>query len=337
MNTKQNFRIITLMGILTLFAEPSKAVTIYNNNISALNINALSDTFMSYTNYGSSMSEMFENPIIYGTMRRIDEYGDDGSTLDTLKGSKDSNDLFIHDIWGNANHVNTNMHYGKNISKHARFNLATIGANTKNIALRHGVISFGAFAAYINTKVSDAKSNGDVVGIFSHYKYRNFGARTLTNIGSLNNTDSGVKYNNSWANVATDIYANLKLDDTLYVKPFAYIGYTWVSSDDVCVDGNHVTSNDYNFFNVAPGLSFIKEIVPNWYGAISGKYVAHFGGKNNIHVNGANVDGLDLDSYTDIGTDIEYKFKQFIFTGKVHALIGDIDGWDTNLNIKYVF
>ena len=313
----------------------ANAVSIYDNNMSVININMLTDTFMSYTNHGENLFDYFHEFATYGTMHRIDEYGDDGSTLKNR--DTKSNDLFIKDVWLNANHINGNMHYDKNISKHARLNLATVGATTKSMELKYGHISVGGFASYINTKIADAKSNGDVIGIFTDYKYRNFGAKILTDIGSLNNTAKNVDFNNSWVNVANETYAKFKIDKTLYVKTSLYLGYTWISSDDLNINGDFVSSSDYNFFNVAPSAQFIKEILPGWYGAFSAKYVAHFGGKNNIHVNGVAQSGLKTDNYTDMGIDIEHNFKRFVFGGNIHKQIGGFDGWSTNLNVKYMF
>ena len=336
MNTKPSICFIALAGILSLVTESASAITVYDNNISALNINALTDVFMSYVNYGDNMFNLFEEPVVYGKMRRVDEYGDDGSTLPSVYSSNPISSA-LDNVWINANHFNANMHYGKKISEHARFNLITAGLTTKNMELKHGAISFGGFVSYINSKLPEIKSNGYTVGLFSHYKYNVFGVRALLDLGSLDNKDSGIKYDNSWFNIATDVYANLKLDETFYVKPSVYLGYALVLSDTIYVNGNKVTSSDYNFFNIAPGISFIKEIAPNWYGALSGKYITHFGGKNDINVNGVSQEELYLDDHTDIGIDIEYKFRQFVFGGKVHALVGDIDGWNSNLNIKYVF
>lgn len=327
---------IVLVNILILFTNSAKAITIYDNNISALNINALSDVFMSYVNYGDNMFDLFEKPIVYGTMRRVDEYGDDGSTLSSSTSSR-ATDSFINNIWFNANHFNAEMHYGKNISEHSRLNLATVGATTKNIELNRGNISFGGFASYINTKISDTKSNGYSIGAFSNYKYNIFGAKALLDTGALNNRISGFKHDNSWFNIATSVYTDLKLDDTFYFEPSLYVGYMLVWSDELRVNSNKVTSRNYNFFNITPELKFIKKISDNWFGALSGKYVAHFGGKNDIRVNGIRQSGLYLDDHSDIGIDVEYRLNNFIFGGKIHAMLGGIDGWNSNLNIKYMF
>ncbi len=334
---KQNFNLFALTGALLLATNSASAVSVYDNNITALNINMLTDTFMSYTNYGEKMSDLFKHQVVYGSMDRLDEYGDDGSTIERSFNSAKHDNYIFDNVWGNANHINADMHYGDGVARHARFNLATVGATTRAIDLKYGNLSFGGFAAYINSKIPDMRSNGDVVGIFTHYKYKNFGATTLTNVGSLNNNASGTDYNNSWVNLATDASAIFKIDDTFFVKPAVYVAYTFVSSDDLYLNGNTISSKDYNFFNVAPGLAFIKEISPKWYGALSAKYIAHFGGKNDIEIGNDKIQGLYLDSHTDIGIDVEHNFKQFIFGARVHKQIGDMDGWSTNINVKYAF
>lgn len=333
---KNNLRIYFGFALL-LVANSAGAANIYDNNMSALNINTLTDTFMSYTSYGEKMSDIFTHPSMYGTMDRIDEYGDDGSTTKSASfNSKNTNPVFDN-VWANANHINGDLHYGRGVSNTAKFNLATLGATTRAVDLKYGNIAFGGFASFINEKYSNTNANGGGVGVFTKYKYRNLSATTLTDIGSINNNSHGDDYNNSWFNVATDAAATIKIDKTFFFKPTIYVAYTFVTSDDLYVDGNTVSSDDYNFFNVAPGLVFIKEIVPNWYGALSAKYIAHFGGENDIKIGNAKTDGLYLDNHSDIGIDVEHNFKKFIFGAKIHKQIGGVDSWSTNLNVKYEF
>ena len=327
-----------LSGALLLMANSANAATIYDNNISALNINMLTDVFMSYVNYGEKMSDLFAHHQMYGTMDRFDEYGDDGSTVKTFDfGIKKTNNFFINNVWGNANHVNADMHYGNNISQHGRFNLATVGANTRATELKYGNIAFGGFASYINTKMPDFHGNGDAVALFAKYRFRNLGARALANIGSLNNNAGNTQFNNSWFNFGANVDGTFKIDDTFFVRPGIYASYTFVSSSDLYLNGDKISSKDYNFFNIAPALSFIKQVAPNWSGALSAKYIAHFGGENDIKINDATTKGLYLDDYTDVGIDVECDYEQFTFGARVHKQIGDMDGWSTNLNIKYAF
>lgn len=320
--------------LLTL--APSHATSIYDNNISALNINMLTDVFMSYANHGDKMSDLFAKRDIYGTMDRFDEYGDDGSTI-SGKNVASSGKYLVNNVWFNANHINEHMHYGQDITQHGRFNLATVGATTQKITLKYGDISFGGFISYINTKMPDFHGGGTNIGLFSDYKYRRFGAKLLLNTGSLNNGAVNANFNNSWTNIATDINTVLKIDETFLFRPDVYIGYTYVSSDDLYVDGARVHSKDFNFFNIAPGAAFIKEISPNWYGRLSARYVAHFGGKNDINIDDTSIRGLYLDNHTDIGIDAEYNFQKFVFGANIHKQIGGLDGWSTNINVKYAF
>lgn len=334
---KQNLNLCILSGALLSVVGTASAAGIYDNNISAININMLTDTFMSYTDYGTNMSDLFVQRRLYGTMDRFDEYGDDGSTL-KIKDSKDStNRSLLKNIWINANHIDGDLHYGNSISERGRFNLATIGATSRASELKYGKISFGGFLSYINTKLPEYHGNGDAFGFFADYKYRKFNAKFLGTIGSLNNNANGVSFNNSWVGVATDFAGTFRIDDTLYIRPNIYGGYTFVASDDLYLNNKVVSSSDYHFFNVAPGVAFIKEISPNWYGKLSAKYIAHFGGKNDIDVAGTKTDGLKLDNHTDIGIDIEYNFRQFVFGANIHKQIGGVDGLSGNLNIKYIF
>ncbi len=333
---KSNYSLLVLTGALLFVANSAKAASIYDNNKSALNINMLTDVFMSYTGYGEKTSDLFAHPIMYGTMDRFDEYGDDGSTLTTFT-PKTKSDTFINNIWINANHVNENLHYNHLFSERGRFNLATVGATTRNFDLTKGNISFGGFISYINTKLDSTHANGDTVGLFSQYKYRNFGAKALLNTGSLNNSVDNTKFNNSWLNLGASAYTIIKLDDTFFVRPDVYLSYTFVTSSDLYVNNHAVHSGNYNFFNVAPSVSFIKEVSPDWYGSLSAKYVGHAGGRNAIDMDGVIIDGLYLNSHTDIGLDVEYDYEQFVFGAKLHKQIGGIDGWSTNLNAKYAF
>ena len=109
---------ISCIALLSALSS-ANAAGIYDNNIAALNINMLTDTFMSYTNYGAKMSDLFApHTIMYGTMDRLDEYGDDGSTIETYFSPNNTrhSDYFIDNVWVNANHINESMHYGNNIS-----------------------------------------------------------------------------------------------------------------------------------------------------------------------------------------------------------------------------
>ena len=93
---KSNSSLFILSGVaLLLMANSAHAASIYDNNISALNINMLTDVFMSYTNYGEKMSDLFTKHETYGTMTRLGEYGDDGSTIKTFDSTNSSDEYFF--------------------------------------------------------------------------------------------------------------------------------------------------------------------------------------------------------------------------------------------------
>ena len=326
------------LAIATLLSAPAFANTgVYDNSITVLNINMLSDTFVSYTHNSKTLSELFSGKRIYGTMRRVDEYGDDGSTLKTSCVNGKTSDMFIKNIWMDVKHINGRTNYNHDLSARSRFNIFTLGATTDTINLKYGNIYFGAFAGYINSDAAHINSYGDVGGIFAHYDFQNFGATIMTDIGSLNNNNGYTDFNNSWTNVAIDMDAKFNIDKTLLIRPGLSIAYSFVSSDDLYMNNNIVWSDNFNFWNIAPSLQFVKEIMPDWYMGLSAKYVAQFGGDNDVHIANVKRDGIDMDNYTDIGFDIEYNFKQFVFDGQLHKQMGGMEAWSGNINVKYMF
>ena len=335
MSIKKIYSIIPLMGLIV--AGAANGATIYDNSISALNVNMLSQNLMSYTHLGENMSDLFENKIVYGTMTRFDEYGDDGSTLRPKQITGQSDELLFKNVWANAQHINTHAHYAADVSQHPRFNLFTVGTQTRDIDLIYGNIYFGGFIGYITGDIAGADSNGNAMGLFAHYKYRDFDITALIDNGSINNDSNLNEFNNAWFNVGADVSWKFRIDDTLYFQPMVYAGYTWVSSDNLYLNGDNISSKNFMIFNVAPGARFVKNIIGDWYGALSAKYMATFNDDNDIYVNGVRNNGASLDDYTDIGLDIEYDYQKFVFTGAVHKQIGGFDGWIGNINIKYMF
>jgi len=326
------------LAIMALMSVPAFANTsIYANSAIASNINMLTDTFISYSHNGETLSELFATRKLYSTMRRVDEYGDDGSTLKTDVQDKYNSEMFIKNVWMDVKHINGRTNYDHHLSARSRFNIFTLGAATDTINLKYGDIYFGAFAGYINSDVADINSYGDVGGIFAHYGFQNFGATLITDIGSLNNNNGYTDFNNSWTNVAINMDAKFNIDKTLLVRPGLSIAYSFISSDDLYVNNSIVWSDDFNFWNIAPSLQFVKEIVPDWYMGLSAKYVAHFGGDNYIHVANIKRDGVDMHDYTDIGMNIEYNFNQFVFDGQIHKQMGGMEAWSGNINVKYIF
>lgn len=334
MHYKKIFSIFTALFVCN-FANAS---TIYDNGISALNINMLTQNLISYAHRGESMSQKFKAQKVYGTMTRFDEYGDDGSTLKISPKNTEKKDNLFSDIWADVTHINTRGHYNHtNISARSRFYLATVGADTRNINTKYGDIHFGGFISYINGDAPSIDTLGNSIGLFARYEYKDLDATLLINNGSINNDSNLNNFSNAWFNIAADASLKFKIDNTLYFQPQIYMGYNWVSSDNLYVNGDAVSSKNFTFFNIAPGARFVKNIIDNWYGALSVKYMTTFGDEQNIYINNARAAKIAIDNYTEIGMNIEYDYKQLVLGAGIAKQFGGFDGWIGNINAKYLF
>ena len=334
MSYKKIFSICTALFVCNF----ANAATIYDNGISALNINMLTQNLMQYAHRGESMSQNFRRKNIYGTMTRLDEYGDDGSTLKTSPINSSKNSTLFSDVWIDFTHINTRGHYNHaNISERDRFYLATIGGDIQNINTKYGDILFGGFINYITGDASSIDKNGNSLGLYARYEYSDFDATVLINNGSINNDSNIDDFTNAWFNVAVDASWKFHIDKTLYFQPQIYVGYNWVSSDSLYINSDTISSKNFAFFNIAPGAKFIKNIIDNWYGALSVKYMATFGDEKDIYVNDLNAAKIAIDNYTQIDMNIEYDYKQFVFGAGISKQFGGFDGWIGNINAKYLF
>ena len=335
---KNNYKILTLAGIILVSSgNQAFANGIYNNNISALNINMLTDTFMSYTNYGTKMYDLFNRSKFYGTMGRFDEYGDDGTTNTGGPQHKNS-DFAIDDVWVNANYINGNLHYKNQDTQRGRFNLASFGGTTADIDLLYGKMSFGGFATYLNNNAYKMKSVGNAVGIFAKYSYELTDMTLLIDSGTINNrAETSTDFHNMWVNTAAGLSTIFRIDNSFLVRPNAYFSYTFVSSDKFSVNNQEILSTNFNFMNIAPEIQFIKEITPFWYGMFSVKYIAHLNNHKDIRVADKTFDALKLNNHTDIGIDVEHKIDRFLLGIGAHKQMGGFDGWSGNINVKYAF
>mgnify|MGYP007022101616 CR=1 FL=1 len=306
MNYKKIFSICTLVCTCGI----AYATTVYDNGISVLNINMLTHNLMNYAHRGESMSQNFQAKNIYGTMTRFDEYGDDGSTLKIPpKNSTPSSNLFT-DVWGDFTHINTNGHYNHtDTSKHNRLYMTTIGGDTQKIKTDFGDVNFGVFVGSVFGDTSSIDALGNSVGLFARFERGDFDATLLLNNGSLNNDSGTNNFSNAWFNIATDAAMKFRIDETLFFQPQIYFGYNWISSDNLYINGDTVSSQNFNLFNIAPSARFVKNIIGGWYGALAVKYMATFGDNKDIYVNGLRAAKIAIDNYTEIGMNIEYDYE----------------------------
>lgn len=293
---------------------------------------------MDYAHRGESMSQNFQAKNIYGTMTRFDEYGDDGSTLKIPPKNSTKNDNLFADVWLDMMHINTKGHYRHtDTSKRNRLYMATVGGDTQKLKTEFGDVNFGFFVGSVFGDTSSIDALGNSVGLFARFEQGDFDATLLLNNGSLNNDSGTDNFSNDWFNVATDAAMKFKIDETLFFQPQIYFGYNWISSDNLYINSDTISSKNFNLFNIAPSARFVKNIIDNWYGALYVKYMATFGDNKDIYVNGARVAKIAIDDYTEIGMNVEYDYEQFVFGANVAKQIGGYDGWAGNINVKYLF
>lgn len=321
-----------------LLCNTANATAVFDNGISVLNINMLTHNLMSYAHYGENMSQDFKTRNVYGTMTRFDEYGDDGSTLKIPPKNSTKNDSLFADVWLDMMHINTKGHYNHtDTSKRNRLYMATVGGDTQKINTEYGDVNFGVFVGSVFGDTESIDALGNSVGVFAHFENQDFDAAFLLNNGSINNNSYVGNFSNAWFNIAMDASHKFRIDKTMYFQPQIYFGYNWISSDNLYINGDTVSTKNFNLFNIAPGARVVKNIIDNWYGALSVKYMATFGDKKDIYINGARAAKIAIDNYTEIGMNIEYDYEQFVFGAGASKQIGGYDGWAGNINVKYLF
>ncbi len=324
-----------IMGLCCI-ATNADAKSVYTNNVSAINLNMLTQQFMSYAHQGELISDIIlDKSKVYGTMTRLDEYGDDGRWP---HGRKDDFQLEKL-VWLDAKHLNTVADYSDNVSDHrTRLYTETIGINTNNIDINMGSVAFGAFLGAVTENSFGLTSNGFTFGVMSRYNYQNFGVTAMLNNGSVNKNNDDIMFNNAWFNAALDTSINLRVNDDLFIRPTLYAGYTYVSAEKMVFDTNKVPPKDFRFINLAPSIEVFGRLAQNLYATASAKYVQIYGDTDkNVYVNNTLVDQTSADNYVEFGIGLEYDYKSFVFTGNIQKQINGFDSWGGDLGVKYLF
>lgn len=325
---------IALAGLFGI-SGTAHATHLYTSNISAMNINMLSEQMMSYTHQGENISDFI--PVKYGIMTRLDEYGDNG--IRTEKTLLESNEPLEKNVWANLKHLNTDTQYNDDNSRHSRMYMAAVGFNTKDIELAHGGISFGTFLGHISENISSITPNGFSFGVFSRYKYNIFDITGLINNGSINKNSYQTELNQSWINAALDASMNIRLSDILLIKPRVYVGYTKVSTDkDLKIYNDTISAKDFEFVNFVPSAEIYTRLDKDFYASISAKYVSIDGNTDkNVYANSTFIGKTSPQNYAELGLNLEYDINPVILTGGIRKQFEGFDGWVGDISIKYTF
>jgi len=333
MNKNKVWLTCSAIAGLCLCAGGADAKSVYANSANAININMLTEQMMSYAHYGENISDFMGTK--YGTMTRVDEYGDDGKNTTVKENNKDD---FGKLFWGDVKYLNTGVDYSDNVSGRARIYMETVGVSSKSFDVTEGSISFGALLGNITNDTFGFTSNGFTFGVFSRYKYENMDVNAMVNNGSLSKTSDTSEFSDSWVNLAIDASLNIHVTDTLYIRPKVYYGYTKVSTESMRFNGNVVPSQGYEFVNFAPSLEIFTRLDKDLYMSLYGKYVNVGGDVNQaVYANGVLMDTLSAQKYYELGVKMEYNYKDYVFTGGINKQITGFDGLSIDLNAKYIF
>lgn len=326
-----------LLSALMLMPIGANAVSIYDNSIGATNINMLTVDLMKNAKHSDNLSLFLRGKNVYGNMTRIDEYGDDGSTIDRTQNYKYV-DVLAQDVWADVDYVNTRMNYKTGLSDRSRLMVASVGFDSIDFYLNNGSILFGAFWGYVGGRIANFNTDGQTVGLFTKYDYQNFSVAGMIDTGAIRNDLQIYDFNNAWLNVAVDANVKIRLNSTTYLEPTLYFGYTRVTTDDnVRINGDLVMTNNFNFWNIAPSIKFVTQMSDNWYGGAFFKYVNTSDGKNDIVFQNITYTGIDIDNYSMAGINAEYRYNKFVFESTITKQMGTHNGWGGNINAKYLF
>lgn len=337
-HTKLSLNGLMLVMLGLCFASNANAqITMYDNSITAFNINAFQDVMASYAMQGESLSDFFKVQKMYGQMGKIDQYGDDGTTTESTKYIK-HNDSIFKNIWTDFSTTGANLHFSGIGTKKSVMRLSSAGVNFKRFKINNGRLYLGVFGSYINADFVDKSSRGHTFEGFARYHEDLADFMIALNYGDLKTDLERKDMKNQWMHFYTNAAYRFYMDETFCIQTRLGLGYTNITSEDYYMNETDlVHGNNYNFINLTPEIRFIKEIVDDAYGVLYAKRFISFGGKNEITVNDTQYQSIDLDNYNEVGIDAEYHIRRFVLTGGIHKQIGYIDGWNGSFNFKYEF
>lgn len=330
---------LLLLTPFFIWSYNAQASEIYANNISAENINILTVEFMENAHHGDNILDSSKNSNIYGKMTRFDEYGDDGRTIKT-KHSQNYNDTLVKDIWIDEKYLNNKYKFNHHLSQRIQNNIVSVGFDSLDFNVIYGDISFGAYFSYINSDTKIFDNNGQSVGLFTKYKYKDFTVTGMINNGTTTNDFDNNKddFNNAWFNAAIDASLKLRFQSTLYLQPEIYFGYTYVKPDDkIHINEDYISAKNSRFWNIAPSVKIVSRITDNLSGALFFKYVDINSKNNDIVFQNIKYPTVNIDQYDEIGLSARYNYNKLMFDVVLKKTFGNIDGFGGNLNIKYLF
>ena len=290
---------------------------------------------------------------LYGEMKYYGEYGDDGSVL--VKTGRSGGDEgvvtetkshFVGNLAVGWQHFDDRVKFDHMDRIDSKYDLISMGLVGGRGQINGGVSEWGLFGGFINAN-EDADSmsmteNGGYIGLYNGYSIHGVGLSLAANGGILHNKNemSGGtdKFNNKWVGAALNITYNIAITDTFSIQPGMSGGYTWIKSANyTSVTGEKIENDNLKIFEMSYALRAIKHIGNNWYGILSGRYVANFANDTQINVNGAVLPELTLGNYWEYGAMIEKNIDRFNLGITINRRDGARAGWNGGILVKYIF
>lgn len=339
------------------------ANSISTNNIVAMQHSIILNAIQNFENPGSAYNNQQQStkyskvidPNLYGKMKMYGEYGDDGTVFAT-KGrnggdTKSSSSLTsLNNVWVSWQHFGDELRL-ENFNKiDSRYDLVMLGLSSDEINLLSGKNKWGVYTGYVGgtqgiiPDETDITENGAYIGLLNDYRAKEFRFVGSVNIGTLYNSaeinkDLTDDFSNMWIGAAFDTIYTITLDDTFFIQPNIYFGYTWIKSADYTSSvGTAIENTNVSVFEITPGLKFVKKITNEWTGFAQVRHTILISGGGDIYENGAFINDLPQGNFTEYGIGIEKRVNRFDISANINRRDGSVRyGWGGGINVKYIF
>ncbi len=281
----------------------------------------------------------------YGKPKIYGEYNDDGNA-----GRNGGDTAFsranLTNIWSNWNHYGDDVAFKGNDRMDTDYDIAMLGISGGATQWDGGESYWGIYAGFVGSDMSsdtmEIRGNGGYFGIYNGYNFGKLSLAAALSAGAIsNNVDIAMgddEFTNMWAGGAVVVKQNIILDDTFTLQPEIYTGYTWVKSANyISTSGAMIENQDFNVFEIAPGIRAIKHIGNGWYGGIGVKYVFNFVNDGDVTVNDMVMDNLETRDYSEYGLTLEKSIDNFSISANLSRRDGGRIGWLGGVNLKYTF
>ena len=304
--------------------------------------------------YGTT--PMYGWPRLYGeyydadTQKTSGRNGGDDDTINTIAVTNNNEILdprpVVNSVWLNWQHINDGVKFYDYDELNTNTDLIMFGLAGGEAQRGIGISEWGIFGGYIGGSQKNdfvnLSENGGYVGLYTGYNIQQFNLSLAANVGALyNNAESEYgadEFANMWAGVGLNATYNIELDETFTIQPGVYAGYTWIGSANyISVSNDNVANQNFNMFEVAPGIRAIKHIGRGWFGFINFKYAFMMGHPGDVVANGVLYDELETRDYAEYGIGIEKSIDRFNIALNINRRDGGRTGWNGGFNLKYIF